>query len=113
MLAHLGNNSPFIRLRLGIGRPPPYQEVSDYVLQRFTFQENQECAFIREYVATALTQIMLYGPTLANNHMQNIHRGYLQSKRPPPPPKVAPVSKPRVNNQEPPSNPNINIFDYI
>jgi PTH1 family peptidyl-tRNA hydrolase len=32
----------FMRLRFGIGRPPEYMDTADYVLQRFSRDENQE-----------------------------------------------------------------------
>lgn len=111
ILAHLGNDSPFVRLRLGIGRPPQYQEVSDYVLQRFSPQERKTYQYIDKYILTAIVQIILYGSQQANNHLQNMQQSYESQNKEPQIKQaiVKPVDK-NVNTFK--SNPNINIFDY-
>jgi len=40
VIRHCG--ADFMRLRFGIGRPPEYMDTADYVLQRFSRDENQE-----------------------------------------------------------------------
>lgn len=61
------NCNRFCRLRIGIGRPPPYAEASDYVLAPFTRREK---GHIREIIQEAIDCCRLWilkGPTEAMN----------------------------------------------
>lgn len=63
----VSGESEFIRLRMGVGRPPSGGDVSGYVLNRFTSLERSELA---EYIDTAVDALALLiknGPQQAMN----------------------------------------------
>jgi PTH1 family peptidyl-tRNA hydrolase len=66
LFADLGTPD-FIRVRLGIGRPPPRMEGADYVLQNFSRAEGRELPFLLGEAADAVELILQAGVTSAMN----------------------------------------------
>jgi PTH1 family peptidyl-tRNA hydrolase len=66
LIDHLGS-ADFIRVRIGVGRPPAGRDAADYVLSPFLPEERvaAEDAFAR--AAEAVRTIILYGLTKAMN----------------------------------------------
>jgi PTH1 family peptidyl-tRNA hydrolase len=61
----------FIRVRLGIGRPPPRMEGADYVLQDFSRTEARELPFMLGDAADAVELILQAGVTSAMNRFNS------------------------------------------
>ncbi len=61
----------FVRLRIGIGRPPTGSDVSSYVLGRFKFAERKRLSEFIKQAARALELIVGDGPQLAMNTYNN------------------------------------------
>jgi peptidyl-tRNA hydrolase, PTH1 family len=57
----------FVRVRLGIGRPPPRMEGADYVLQNFSRAEGRELPFLLGDAADAVELILQAGVVSAMN----------------------------------------------
>jgi PTH1 family peptidyl-tRNA hydrolase len=57
----------FIRVRIGIGRPPGRMNPSDYVLKNFSKQEEQEIPFLLDTTTKAVLTIMESGIEIAMN----------------------------------------------
>jgi peptidyl-tRNA hydrolase, PTH1 family len=66
LFADLGTPE-FVRVRLGIGRPPPRMEGADYVLQSFSRTEAKELPFLLGEAADAVELILQAGVTSAMN----------------------------------------------
>jgi PTH1 family peptidyl-tRNA hydrolase len=61
----------FVRVRLGIGRPPPRMEGADYVLQNFSKVEGRELPFLLGDAADAVELILQAGVTSAMNRFNS------------------------------------------
>lgn len=61
----------FIRLRVGIGRPPTGGDVSNFVLSRFRAAERKHLAEFIGEAASALELIVAEGPQVAMNNYNN------------------------------------------
>jgi len=58
----------FLRVRLGIGRPPPaFRDVADYVLARFDPEERPRVPALCDQAAEILRDVVELGPTGAMN----------------------------------------------
>ncbi len=66
VIGQLGSQD-FLRLRVGIDRPPPNWDVKSYVLGKFTSEEQQELPTLRERVADAVEVIVREGFETAMN----------------------------------------------
>jgi PTH1 family peptidyl-tRNA hydrolase len=78
----LGHNSPFIRMRLGIGRPiHPNMDVPDFVLGKFSPPERENLKYIDQFALTAIAQTILYGHAKANEHLGNFRTSYDAMKK--------------------------------
>jgi PTH1 family peptidyl-tRNA hydrolase len=66
IFADLGSQD-FVRVRLGIGRPPPRMDGADYVLQDFSRVETKELPFVLGDAADAVEMILQAGVTSAMN----------------------------------------------
>jgi peptidyl-tRNA hydrolase, PTH1 family len=63
IVSKIGNN--FLRIRLGIDRPPPLFDTADYVLQKFTAEEVSKLPDILEKGRGALNTILTSGANAA------------------------------------------------
>lgn len=63
---HLGTGET-VRLRFGVGRPPPQWEGADWVLGRFSSEEEQALAELIPQAAGAAVAALLEGPLVAAN----------------------------------------------
>jgi PTH1 family peptidyl-tRNA hydrolase len=70
LFADLGTQE-FVRVRLGIGRPPPRMEGADYVLQDFSRAEGKELPFALGEAADAVELILQAGVTSAMNRFNS------------------------------------------
>ncbi|MBI5479026.1 MAG: aminoacyl-tRNA hydrolase [Deltaproteobacteria bacterium] len=70
LFADLGTQD-FVRVRLGIGRPPPRMEGADYVLQDFSRAEGKELPFALGDAADAVEMILQAGVTSAMNRFNS------------------------------------------
>ena len=66
IISHLGSRE-FIRVRVGIGKPPPRWNVSDYVLSPFSADEREYLHHILEKSADAVEAIINDGALKAMN----------------------------------------------
>lgn len=66
IISHLGNKD-FIRVRVGIGNPPPSWSVSNYVLSPFSADERADLARTLEKSADAVEAILSEGVLMAMN----------------------------------------------
>ncbi len=57
----------FVRVRVGIGRPPPRMDAADYVLQDFSREERRELDFVVPEAADAVETILRDGVISAMN----------------------------------------------
>jgi PTH1 family peptidyl-tRNA hydrolase len=79
ILKHLGNDAPFARVRIGIGRPVSARaDVTDFVLGKFTPAERAELGFASEGLWAALQLIIQQGVDKASTRVQLDHK-YVQS----------------------------------
>ncbi len=65
----LGSNA-FMRLKIGIGRPPPGMDPADYVLQALDRSERAEFDHIATQAAESLVVLLLEGLPKAMNRLQ-------------------------------------------
>jgi peptidyl-tRNA hydrolase, PTH1 family len=63
---HLGTGDT-VRLRFGVGRPPPQWEGADWVLGRFSSEEEQALGKLIPQAAEAAVAALLEGPLVAAN----------------------------------------------
>ncbi|HET9751971.1 MAG TPA: aminoacyl-tRNA hydrolase [Myxococcales bacterium] len=63
---HLGTGDT-VRLRFGVGRPPPQWEGADWVLGRFSSEEEQALGELIPQAAEAAVSALLEGPLVAAN----------------------------------------------
>lgn len=66
IIEQLGS-SEFIRVRIGVGRPPVNLDSADYVLSPFLAEEREAAAQAIVKATEAVTEIVLEGPTRAMN----------------------------------------------
>lgn len=64
--AHLGSPD-YVRVRLGVGRPPPRMQAADFVLGRFPGAEAEQVEACVERAAVAVRQVVELGATSAMN----------------------------------------------
>ena len=78
ILKFLGEDAPFTRVKLGIGRPAHRDaDISDYVLGRFSTQDREELRFVRENVWSIVKLVLEEGAEKANNKLQVLYRNHL------------------------------------
>lgn len=63
---HLGTPE-FARVRFGVGRPPPQWEGADWVLGKFSSEEEEQLKMLVPQAADAAVAALLEGPLLAMN----------------------------------------------
>ncbi len=63
---HLGTPD-FVRVRFGVGRPPPQWEGADWVLAKFSSPEEEQLSDLIPQAADAAVAALLEGPLLAMN----------------------------------------------
>jgi PTH1 family peptidyl-tRNA hydrolase len=61
----------FIRLKVGIGRPPPEHSVTDHVLGAFSPEEEKELPTLIDHSIKALKALIVDGPQGAMNQFHN------------------------------------------
>ncbi|MBB3116877.1 hypothetical protein FHU32_002128 [Corynebacterium bovis DSM 20582 = CIP 54.80] len=59
----------YMRVRVGIGRPPGRQDPADYVLRNFNAKEREELAFTLPTAAEAVELIASHGLEIAQNQI--------------------------------------------
>lgn len=64
---HLGGHKDYLRVRVGVGRPPGRMDTADYVLQAFSAEEKAELPGVIERAADAVELIIAEGLTAAQN----------------------------------------------
>jgi peptidyl-tRNA hydrolase, PTH1 family len=68
IVAHL-HTQDFVRVRIGIGKPPGSRQGADHVLRRFSKAERQEIDIVLEEAADAVELILAEGVVAAMNHV--------------------------------------------
>ena len=63
---HLGTGD-FVRVRFGVGRPPPAWDGADWVLAKFSSEEEEQVQSLVPQAADAAVAALLEGPLLAMN----------------------------------------------
>lgn len=63
----------FIRVRVGIGRPPGHQAAADHVLKRFSAEEQKNLPLLITDAVDALEEIAAVGLTAAQNRFHADH----------------------------------------
>ena len=66
LIEHLGDDA-FVRLRIGIGKPPPAIDPSDFVLQRYNSEELKQLPLIIASACECIMLILTRGPGAAMN----------------------------------------------
>jgi PTH1 family peptidyl-tRNA hydrolase len=69
IISAIGND--YIRIRVGIGRPPGRMDAADYVLKDFSSTEKQELPTIIELAADAVEEIITKGLTEAQQRFHS------------------------------------------
>ncbi|GAA4835808.1 aminoacyl-tRNA hydrolase [Garicola koreensis] len=64
---HLGGDRDYIRVRAGVGRPTGRMATADYVLQKFSAQQQEELPALIDQCADAVELILTEGMTAAQN----------------------------------------------
>lgn len=64
---HLGGGRDYLRVRVGVGRPPAQMDTADYVLQKFSAAEQKELPRLIDRAADAVELIVTEGLTAAQN----------------------------------------------
>ncbi|TLP76820.1 aminoacyl-tRNA hydrolase [Nesterenkonia sphaerica] len=64
---HLGGDRDYIRVRVGIGRPPGRMDTAAYVLQNYSAQEMKELPEVVGRAADAVESVLLEDLTTAQN----------------------------------------------
>jgi PTH1 family peptidyl-tRNA hydrolase len=68
IVAHL-HTQDFVRIRIGIGKPPGSRQGADHVLRRFSKAERQEIDVVLEEAADAVELILAEGVEVAMNRV--------------------------------------------
>jgi PTH1 family peptidyl-tRNA hydrolase len=68
IVAHL-HTQDFVRIRIGIGKPPGSRQGADHVLRRFSKAERQEIDVVLEEAADAIELILAEGVNVAMNRV--------------------------------------------
>ena len=68
IVAHL-HTQDFVRIRIGIGKPPGSRQGADHVLRRFSKAERQEIDVVLEEAADAVEMILAEGVEVAMNRV--------------------------------------------
>jgi PTH1 family peptidyl-tRNA hydrolase len=68
LVSHLGTKE-FLRVRIGISRPPGRQDPADYVLADFSSTERRELPFVLDAAADAVERILELGAERAMNEV--------------------------------------------
>ena len=76
---HLGTGDT-VRLRFGVGRPPPEWEGKDWVLGRFSSEEEQALGELVPQAAEAAVTALLEGPLVAANRYNRRPRKEKEAK---------------------------------
>lgn len=71
----------FVRVRLGVGRPPGGQELSDYVLEGFAAHETRELADMVERAVAAVDSVIIEGVRTAMQKFNGLPAGDGQSRK--------------------------------
>src|SRR5262245_24809568 len=58
----------FVRVRIGVGKPPSKEQGADHVLSRTSKRDREEMAVTLEQAADAVEEILASGPDTAMNH---------------------------------------------
>jgi PTH1 family peptidyl-tRNA hydrolase len=58
----------FVRVRIGVGKPPSKEQGADHVLSRTSKRDREEMAVTLEQAADAVETILADGPDAAMNH---------------------------------------------
>lgn len=66
IIEHLGDRA-FVRIRVGVGRPPGLVPVEHYVLSRFNTEESAQVEAAMERIETATRLVLVEGSALAMN----------------------------------------------
>lgn len=66
LIEHLGDRA-FVRIRVGVGRPPGPMPVEHYVLSRFSPEESAQLQAVMERIEAGLRLILMEGPVVAMN----------------------------------------------
>jgi len=64
----------FLRIRVGIGKPPAYIEPSNFVLQKFTRPEQDSLKEVINNVKNCIEVILTQGPAAAMNRFHNLNQ---------------------------------------
>ena len=67
IIKHFGNTQNFPRIRFGVGRPPGRMETADYVLQRFSKEEERHLELYIRKASDAILDIIDFDITHAMN----------------------------------------------
>lgn len=65
----------FVRVRFGVGRPPPGRETADWVLTAFSTEDEARMPELIDLAADAVVAIVVRGPTAAMNHTNTRKKG--------------------------------------
>ena len=74
LVAHL-HSKDFLRLRIGVGRPPGGRDPVDYVLSRFTSTERGELELVLQEAADAVERVIEVGAERAMNELNTRPKG--------------------------------------
>jgi PTH1 family peptidyl-tRNA hydrolase len=74
LVAHL-HSKDFLRLRIGVGRPPGGRDPVDYVLSQFTSTERGELELVLQEAAAAVERVIEVGAERAMNELNTRPRG--------------------------------------
>ena len=68
------NNDNFLRVRVGIGKPPSYINPSDFVLQKFSDTEQNQLKGVIEDICNCIEYVLFQGPEAAMNRFHSSDR---------------------------------------
>lgn len=66
---HLGGQRDYLRVRVGVGRPPGAMDTADYVLQNFSAEQRDELPQLVGRAADAVELLLTEGLTAAQNRV--------------------------------------------
>lgn len=67
-------NEDFVRVRIGIGKPPPYISGADFVLQKFNSAEQEELMQVIGSTENCIEALLKHGPETAMNRFHSINK---------------------------------------